>query len=120
MRFALGILLALLTPLASAAEGVSSQRGFGIELRKRLHVNTLITEPDTVELEFGELYSSTSGNFSLPSLIKYTPEGRQILWGRTEYSMGFDSVFSELIPGGRTAQFSDRVTLSANVVVFDG
>ena len=114
------ILGTLTGSLAHAAEVSSQQRSSNIALRKRVHVNTLITEPDTIEVEFGSLYSTSSDNFSLPSLIKYTPEGKHILWGRTEYSVGFDSLFSSVIPGGRTTQFSDRVTFSANAVILDG
>jgi len=41
MRFALGLLLALLTPLASAAEGVSSQRGFSKRLLENADINAI-------------------------------------------------------------------------------
>src|SRR5712692_9994458 len=75
-----------------------------ISLRKRLHVNTLITEPGTVEIEWDNLYSYTGGNFSMPSIFKYTPQGKNILWGRTEYSAVFDSVDSALLAGERSTQ----------------
>lgn len=100
--------------------GSGVHRASNITLRKRLHVNTLITEPGTLEIDCGNLYSYTSGNFTMPSTVKYTPEGTRILWGRTEYSAAFDSVNSALIAGGRSTQFSDRVTLTASSVVLDG
>src|SRR5260370_7927369 len=74
--------------LAHAAEVSSQQRSSNIALRKRVHVNTLITEPDTIEVEFGSLYSTSSDDFSLPSLLKYTPEGNHILRALTDYSAG--------------------------------
>src|SRR5689334_17407934 len=51
----------------------SAPRGPAITLRKRLHVNTLITAPATMEIEWANDYSITSGDYSMPSLIKYTP-----------------------------------------------
>ena len=38
-----------------------------ISLRKRLHVNTLITEPGTAELDWTNIYSLTTSNFDMPS-----------------------------------------------------
>src|SRR4051812_39806701 len=49
-----------------------------IALRKRLHVNTLITEPGTAEVDWGSLYSLSTLNFSMPSGIRYTPAGTHI------------------------------------------
>lgn len=83
-------------------------------------MNTLISEPGTVEAEWDNLYSYTSGNFSMPSAIKYTPTGKSILWGRTEYSAAFDSIDSVALAGQRTTQFSDRVTFAGNAVLRDG
>jgi len=91
-----------------------------ISLRKRLNVNTLITEPGTVEAEWDSLYSFTSGNFSTPSTIKYTPMGKSILWGRTEFSAAFNAVDSVPLNGQRITQFSDRVTVAANSVLSVG
>lgn len=90
-----------------------------IALRKRVHVNTLITEPGTLEVEFGGAFSTT-GNFSFPSTIKYTPEGKYVWWGRTEFSVSFDSLASTVQFDNRALQFSDRVTYAANCVVHDG
>jgi len=90
-----------------------------ISLRKRLHVNTLITEPGTMEIEWGGAFSN-SGNFTLPSAIKYTPEGTHPWWGRTEFSASFDTLNSAVQFDNRTTQFSDRLTLAANCVIHDG
>jgi len=115
----------ILFPLACPANAAAlprlrRQRTSNITLRKRLHVNTLITEPGTLEAEWDNLYSFTSGNYSMPSIIKYTPMGKSILWGRTEFSAAFDSVDSIPQTGQRVTQFSDRVTFAANSVLFDG
>jgi len=119
-RYALWVSLALLMPAEGASLLRGSPGGSNISLRKRLHVNTLITEPGTIEIEWDNLYSYTSSNFSMPSNIKYTPEGKSILWGRTEYSAAFDSVDSALLGGERSTQFSDRLTFTATAVLKDG
>ena len=97
----------------------SAQHGGTIALRKRVHVNTLITEPGTMEIEWGGAFSM-GGNFTFPSAIKYTPEGTHAYWGRTEFSASFDSVSSIVDSGYRTTQFSDRVGFAATCVVHDG
>src|SRR5258705_10902477 len=100
----------------SAARG--SNRSSAITLRKRLHVNTLITPPGEMEVEWGGAFS-TDGAFSIPSAIKYTPEGTHAYWGRTELSASFDSLASAVQFDDRITQFSDRVTFAANCVVHD-
>jgi hypothetical protein len=94
-------------------------RAGAISLRKRVHVNTLITEPDTMEFEWGGAFS-TGGSFTFPAVIHYTPEGRHVLWGRTEFSASFDSLASALQPDGRVNHFGDRATFAATCVVHDG
>ena len=56
----------------------------------------------------------------MPSVIKHTPMGKSILWGRTEYSAAFDAIDSVALAGQRTTQFKDRATLAANAVLKDG
>lgn len=112
----------MFAPLATAgsrARGSQSHHASGVSLRKRLHINDLIAEPGTVELDWGGLYSYTTGASSMPSAIKYTPSGRSVMWGRTEYSVAFDSVSSAVSAGGRATQFSDRLTFAATSVVYD-
>ena len=91
-----------------------------ITLRKRLHVNTLITEPGTMEVEWGNDYSLTSDEYTMPSTIKYTPQGRHILWGRTEFAASFDTISTAVENDARIAHFSDRVTFTATCVLLDG
>ena len=95
-------------------------RNSTISLRKRLHVNTLITEPGTVELDWANLFSLTSGDFSMPSAVKFTPEGTTIPWGRTEYSVAFDSISAADGTGGKLVRFSQAVSMTATSVLFDG
>lgn len=97
----------------------AAHRASAISLRKRLHVNTLITEPGTMEMEWGGAFS-TGGSFTFPATIKYTPEGSHFYWGRTELSASFDSLSSAVQYDDRATQFSDRVTLAANCVIHDG
>ena len=56
----------------------------------------------------------------MPSSLKYTPMGTSIPWGRTEYSVAFDSIDSVPVSGGRDTQFSDRLTFTATSVLHDG
>ena len=91
-----------------------------ISLQKRLHINTLITEPGTFEIDWASLYSVSSTNFSMPSTIKYTPEGSHVIWGRTEYSLSFDSLTNAEEGGGRSTQFSQSLTMTATSVLHDG
>lgn len=96
-----------------------SGSGGNITLSRRLHVNTLITEPDTIEAEWGGAFSTT-GNYTLPAAVKYTPEGSSILWGRTEFNAAFDSLSSAVLDNSRLNQFSDRFSFGATTVVYDG
>ena len=90
-----------------------------VSMRKRLHVNDLIAEPGTAEVDWGTLYSYTTGALTLPSAIKFTPDGNSLYWGRTEYSVSFDSISSGVNTGTRSTQFSDRLSFAATSVVYD-
>ncbi|MBI4891459.1 MAG: hypothetical protein HY821_12605 [Acidobacteria bacterium] len=115
------LLLAIVPAHAASKHHRSSvhRQSSGVSLRKKLHVNDLITEPGTVELDFGGLYSYTTSTFTLPSALKWTPDGDSLFWGRTEYSASFDSVASGVSAGGRNTQFSDRLTFAATSILFD-
>jgi hypothetical protein len=92
----------------------ASQHAPAITLRKRLHVNTLITEPGTMEIEWGAAFS-TDGSFTFPTAIHYTPEGSHAWWGRTEFMASFDSLsYNEV------NHFGDRISGTATCVVHDG
>jgi hypothetical protein len=109
-------------PAVHAARLIHSRAhvtGSSVTMRKRLHVNNLITEPGTAEIDFGGLYSWTTGEFTLPGALKCTPDGPRLFWGRTEYSASFDTIDSAAITGGRLTQFSDRLTLASTSVIFD-
>ena len=99
--------------------GDTSTRAPAITLRKRIHVNTLITAPDTLEVEWGGAFSM-DGSFTFPATIHFTPEGHHVWWGRTEFSASFDSLASSADPLGRVTHFGDRVGLAATCVVHDG
>jgi hypothetical protein len=94
----------LLALLLVAIPAFCAQRQGPISLRKRLHVNPLITDPDTVEFDTGV----GGGPLTVPTAIRYTPEGSHIYWGRTEMSVSYDA-----------AKF-DRATFAATCVVQDG
>lgn len=119
-----GIVVQLRLPCARAGlfqrHGHSAgQRAGTIALRRRLHVNPLITPPGTMELEWSHAFSA-SGAYSIPTTLKYTPEGTHTYWGRTEFSASFDSLSSVEQNEDRVTHFGDRVTLAANCVVLDG
>jgi hypothetical protein len=90
----------------------------GVTQRKRLNVNDLIAAPGTLEIDWATLYSYTTSTLTLPSAIRYTPDGNSLLLGRTEYSVAFDSVSSAVNTGTRSTQFSDRLTFAATSVVY--
>lgn len=119
------LLAAFLAPLPCSAalfprKATASSRSSKITLRKRLHVNTLITSPGTMEVDWGDLYSFTTANFSMPSGLRYTPEGRHVLWGRTEYSVAFDTLTSADAGGSRVTQFTQALTFAGVTVLHDG
>ena len=119
----LGIALLCALPATATLRHRSARNSGGnakISLRKRLHVNTLITQPGTGEMDWSSLYSTTTDNFAMPSTIKYTPAGTNILWGRTEYSVAFDSLTSSGTGGARETQFSQAVTVTGTSVLHDG
>jgi hypothetical protein len=100
-----------------------TKRGNTIALRRRLHVNTLITEPGHFEMEWSNAFSMsgpTSGSYMMPTTLKHTPEGTHHLWGRTEYSVSFDGVSRLVEAGGHLTQFSDHMGVSATCAVLDG
>ena len=91
-----------------------AERAQAITLRKRVHVNPLITEPGTMDIEYGASFS-WDGGWTLPATIHYTPEGHHVWWGRTEFSAAFDSLSHD-----SATQFGDRTTFAATCVVHDG
>lgn len=88
--------------------------GGSISLKKRLHINTLITEPGTVEVDWAAGYSFVSDGLLLPTAIKYTPRGHHDWWGRTEYSVSFNAFDSS------SSQFGQTMTLTGTCVLHDG
>jgi hypothetical protein len=88
-------------------------------LRRRLHINSLITEPGTFELEWGAAYS-VSGAYFLPTALKITPSASTGFWGRTELSANFDMLSSSVDQGQRSTQFSDHLSVAATTVVYGG
>jgi hypothetical protein len=111
-------LFALLLPVAASAALFhltgSGERSPAITLRKRLHVNTLITAPGTMEIEWGGAFSR-DGSFTFPTAIHFTPEGPYAWWGRTEFSVSFDS-----LSYNQVNHFGDRISAAATCVVHDG
>jgi len=112
------VLIALLLPPAAPAalfhaKG-SGQRSQAISLRKRVHVNTLITEPGTMDIEWGTSVDE-DGSFTFPTTLHFTPEGPYAWWGRTEFDLSFDSLSHNSV-----THFGDRLTGAATCVVHDG
>ena len=117
------MLLLLLVAVGAPAKTLvrTHQRGSagGISLRKRLHVNTLIAEPGTAEVDWAQLYSFSNQVWTMPATLRYTPTGERLMWGRTEYSVAFDSLTNISNGGRRVTQFGDNLTMSATTVVVD-
>ncbi len=55
----------------------------------------------------------------MPTTLKYTPEGSNLLWGRTEYSVNFDTFSSALIDGKRVTHSSDHLAVAATTLLAD-
>jgi len=106
--------LAALITLAVSAFAQRGNIGGTISLKKRLHVNTLITEPGTIEIDYASAYSFSSGGLLMPTALKYTPVGHHDWWGRTEYSLAFNSYDNQ------ASQFGQSVTLTGTCVLRDG
>lgn len=107
---------AALLALALTPGALAQRREIGgtISLKKRLHVNTLITAPGTIEIDWASAYSFSSDGLLMPTAIKYTPAGHHDWWGRTEYSVSFNSYDSS------GPQFGQTVTLTGTCVLRDG
>jgi hypothetical protein len=119
VRACFTLLLVLAAPAAAAlfhrnTSDENVQTAPAIALRKRLHVNPLIAEPDTMDVEYGGAFS-WDGSFTLPMALHFTPEGHHVWWGRTEFTAAFDSVSSN-----DGVHFGDRATFAATCVVKDG
>jgi hypothetical protein len=93
----------------------SARRAPAISLRKRLHVSPLITEPDTIDFEWGASFD-TNGAITLPAVVHYTPRGPYVFWGRTEFAVSFDSLNYD----GAVRHFGDRASVQATCVLHDG
>lgn len=104
-----GLLLLTISVVAQ-----SRNVGGSISLKKRLHVNTLITEPGTIEIDWAGSYSLSSDGLFLPTVIKYTPVGRHDWWGRTEYSVAFNAF------DGPASRFGQTMTVTGTCVLVDG
>jgi hypothetical protein len=114
-RAALAALLLAAPALAADLRDAAAERPSSIALRKRIHINPLITEPDTMDFEWGGAFS-TGGPFTFPATVRFTPEGRHVWWGRTEFSVSFDTLSND----GTATHFSDRTTFAATCVLHDG
>jgi hypothetical protein len=96
--------LLILTTLTLVSGAHAASRRSTISLRKKLHVNPLITDPDTIELDWSGVFPMDS----FPSAVRYTPRGSYLFWGRTEFSASFDP------------RAHDQATFAATCVVLDG
>jgi hypothetical protein len=95
-----------------------STRGASISLRRRLNVNPLITDPGTVEVEWNNAWT-WSRSYSMPTTLKWTPEGSHVYWGRTEFSANLDAISSVDTESGRVTHSSDHLTLAGTSLIAD-
>ena len=115
------LLLELTAPITEArtlrrSPGTRSAR---IALRRRLHISSLITDVGTVETEWSTDWTDPE-SFTMPTTVKWTPEGSSLLWGRTEYSANFDVVSSLVTDGSRVTHASDHVGITGTTLLLDG
>ena len=115
------LLLEIAAPMMQArilrrSPGTRSAR---ISLRRRLHISSLITDVGTVETEFSTDWTDPQ-SFTMPTTVKWTPEGSTLLWGRTEYSANFDVVSSLVTDHNRVTHASDHVGFAGTALLVDG
>jgi hypothetical protein len=72
-----------------------------LSVRKRLHVNPLITDPNTFEFDWSGAFP-IQGGWTMPSSVRFAPG-----WGRMEFSASFD------------ARHADQPTFAATLVALD-
>ncbi|MCC7155059.1 MAG: hypothetical protein IT161_10825 [Bryobacterales bacterium] len=107
-------------PLYARTHRTSTRRTPSLALRRRLFTSTLITPPGTGEFDFSAAGSASSPDFYFPTSLKYTPAGRDIFWGRTEFSVNFDTASSTEGDQDRNWHFSDHVTVQGATVAHNG
>jgi hypothetical protein len=105
--------------LFAATGDARPPRAAKIALRKRIHVQPLIAAPGSMDIDVGALYSWSTAAFGLPAAVRYTPSGRHLIWGRTEYSATFDALSDTIANGRRAARFGESITLAAHFLVRD-
>ena len=115
------LLLEITAPIMRSAllrrsPGTRSSR---IALRRRLHISPLITDVGTVETEWSTDWTDPE-SFTMPTTVKWTPEGSTLLWGRTEYSANFDVVSSLVTDRNRVTHASDHVGFTGTTLMVDG
>lgn len=72
-----------------------------------------------MEVEWGNTWSFQN-SYWMPTTVKFTPLGTSTLWGKTEFSVNFDSVASLDSGSGRDTGFSDHVSIMATSLLYDG
>ncbi|MBI3684713.1 MAG: hypothetical protein HY235_30455 [Acidobacteria bacterium] len=108
----------LLVETASAAVRHRLKRVPSLSQRRRMHLQNLVTDPGTVEIEFG--VAGSPNGLTAPFTIKYTPGVSHPFWHRTELSVDMDSVSS--LPGDLhwVTQFSDHVGVAVTHLLHQG
>jgi hypothetical protein len=89
-----------------------------MSLKRRLHVNNIIAEAGTAELELDASFSP-EGDFVFPTLWKFTPDGGKLLHGNTEFSLGYDTAVSDYASGPLATHFSDHLNLNMTSEIID-
>ena len=115
--WAKALLFILSVALDLDAQTVHRRRASTGGLRRKVHVADLITTPGTVEAEWYHTLSE-SGNYWMPSLLKFTPSASNGFWGQTELSIGFDAIDSEIGDSGRVTHSTDHITLNSTHVLW--
>ena len=86
--------------------------------RRRMHLQNLVTDPGTLEIEMG--VAGSGNGVTAPFTLKYTPGVGRPFWHRTEFSVDLDAVSS--LPGDLywVTQFSDPVGIAATHLLHQG
>ncbi|MFN7921355.1 MAG: hypothetical protein U0Q16_14735 [Bryobacteraceae bacterium] len=90
----------------------SARRSSTLSLRRRLNLRSPVSLGGSYTVDFTQGFSS-DGALWTPTNLAFRPDGGHLLWGRTEYSVNFDSYDSFTTDGHRVTHGSDHISMLA-------
>jgi len=115
MRFGAAVAALMLLPLLCEArifKAKKNSRGSSLSTRRRLSISPLIAAPGTFELDVTGAFS-TSGDYTTPATLRYTPVSDNFYLGHTEWGINADFIDGLTVDGQKITHASDHVTLQS-------